>query len=190
MVEFALIVPVLLLLVFGIIEYGVAFNADSNVNSSSRAGGRTAAILSTDPQMEFNAASAAATALDITPGTIEGNPTVCVGPVVGVNTNPCNLAQSETLSLVHVGGAGNPLWTVKVGNNPPGVYPATDNWPVATRKFGCPAVNGVFDKVAVRVEIKHKLLVPGIFSVFSGTSTPTLGATSVFQLEPVPSTSC
>ena len=188
LVEFALIVPVLLLLVFGIIEYGVAFNADSNVNQSARAGGRTAAILSTDPQMEFNAAAAAATALSISPATISGNPQVCVGPISGSDTNPCNSAQAEKLTLVRQGG----VWIVNVpGQSGPGIYPPTDNWPVASRKFGCPSVGGAFDKVAVRVSIQHKLLVPGLFAIFWGnTNTPTLSATSVFQLEPVPSTSC
>ena len=41
MVEFAMILPLLVLLTFGIIEFGVAFNASSSVSQSSRAGGRT-----------------------------------------------------------------------------------------------------------------------------------------------------
>ena len=62
MVEFAMILPLLVLLTFGIIEFGVAFNASSSVSQASRAGGRTAAIFSTDPQLEFNAGLAAANA--------------------------------------------------------------------------------------------------------------------------------
>ena len=73
LVEFALIVPLLLLLVFGIIEFGFLFNADSNVNQAARAGGRTAAILSTDPQMGFRAAEAAANSLGISPSSITGD---------------------------------------------------------------------------------------------------------------------
>ena len=52
-----MILPLLVLLTFGIIEFGVAFNASSSVSQASRAGGRTAAIFSTDPQLEFNAGS-------------------------------------------------------------------------------------------------------------------------------------
>jgi Flp pilus assembly protein TadG len=78
MVEFAMILPLLVLLTFGIIEFGVAFNASSNVSQSSRAGGRTAAIFSTDPQLEFNAALAAANALDVSPNSITGPPVICV----------------------------------------------------------------------------------------------------------------
>src|SRR3954468_4974371 len=78
MVEFALILPLLVLLTFGIIEFAIAFNTDSNINQAGRAGGRTAAILSTDPQMAFKAGAAAATSLDVQPGTVVGNPTVCI----------------------------------------------------------------------------------------------------------------
>ena len=70
MVEFAMILPLLVLLTFGIIEFGFAFNTSSDVSQASRAGGRTAAIFSTDPQLEYNAAQAAATALNISPNSI------------------------------------------------------------------------------------------------------------------------
>src|SRR5215813_7676163 len=80
MVEFALILPLVVLLTFGIIEFAIAFNADSNINQAGRAGGRTDAILSTDPQMGLKAAAAAATALDLSPGQVEGVPSVCVAP--------------------------------------------------------------------------------------------------------------
>ena len=192
LVEFALIVPLLLLLVFGIIEFGFLFNADSNVNQSARAGGRTAAILSTDPQMGFKAAEAAANALGVDPASITGTPTVCVGLFSPVNPNQCT-QEVTSVSLVHLGTPGSPVWTVVVGNNQPGVYPPTDGWPLDQRHFGC-AQNGqpgTFDKVVVHVSIKHRLIIPGMFSVFlGGTNTPTVSSTSVFQLEPVPSTSC
>ncbi len=196
MVEFAIVLPLILLLLFGIIEYGIAFNADSNVNQSARAGGRSAAILSADPQMEFKAAEAAAAALNITPGSISQNPQVCVGPVVGgTDIDPCNDPRAETFTLVHLGTPGAPLWAISGPGINPGTntYPANDNWPVATRNFGCPKNGqpGTFDQVVVRVVIKHKLLVPGLFAVFFGnTNTPTLSSSSVFQLEPVSATSC
>jgi Flp pilus assembly protein TadG len=192
LVEFALIVPVLLLLVFGIIEYGVAFNASSNVNQSARAGGRAAAILSTDPELEFNAAAAAAVGLSIDPSSIQGTPQVCVGPVLGTDTNPCDNPNTEILSLVHQGTANAPLWAIQAPGYQPGQIPTTpDAWPLASRHYGCAANGGTFDKVAVRVSVQHKLIIPALFSKFVGnTSTPTLSATAIFQLEPVPSSAC
>ncbi len=192
LVEFALIVPLLLLLVFGIIEFGFLFNTNSNVNQAARAGGRTAAILSTDPQMGYRAAEAAANSLDISPASIVGTPTVCVAEFDPANPNKCT-TNATSVTLTHLGTPGSPVWTVVVNGNPPGQYPANDGWPVADRNYGCSKNNlpGTYDKVIVHVEIQHKLIIPGLFSVFlGGTNTPTVSANSVFQLEPVPSNSC
>lgn len=192
LVEFALIVPLLLLLVFGIIEFGLLFNADSNVNQAARAGGRTAAILSTDPQMGYRAAEAAANSLGISPSSVTGTPTVCVGLFDPADPNRCT-KNVTSVSLTHLGTPGSPVWTVVVNGNPPGQYPPTDGWPVALRNYGCSTNGqpGTYDKVVVHVAIEHKLVIPGLFSTFlGGSNTPTVSATSVFQLEPVPSTSC
>ncbi len=43
-VEFALVMPILLLLVFGIIEFGYMLNRDTIVNNSSRDGAREASV--------------------------------------------------------------------------------------------------------------------------------------------------
>ena len=192
LVEFAVVAPLLLLLTFGIIEFAVLLNADSNVTQSTRAGGRSAAISSTDPQMEFKAAEAAATALDISPSSITGAPTVCVGRYNPTSSDPCGDFVVR-LTLVHTGAPSGPKWQVQSGALPPGVYPPTDNWPVANRNFGC-ARNGqpgTFDKVVVHVSVAHDLLVPALFKVFfGGNSSPALKSSSVFALEPVPSSSC
>ena len=46
--EFTLVLPVLILLVFGIIEFGLAFRTHQIVTNSAREGARTAVIPSTD----------------------------------------------------------------------------------------------------------------------------------------------
>src|SRR5882757_7712935 len=111
MVEFAMILPLLVLLTFGIIEFGVAFNASSSVSQSSRAGGRTAAIFSTDPQLEFNAAQAAATALDVSPTSIQGTPVICVAKYIA-GADPCvnngSNFSSLPINVVHPGTASAP----------------------------------------------------------------------------------
>ena len=45
LVEFALILPVLLLLVFGIIQFGIIFNGQISVTSAAREGARVAVVL-------------------------------------------------------------------------------------------------------------------------------------------------
>lgn len=46
MVEFALVLPVLLLLVFGIIEFGIVYNAKITITNAAREGARKAAVTS------------------------------------------------------------------------------------------------------------------------------------------------
>lgn len=196
MVEFALILPLLALLTFGIIEFAVAFNTDSNINQAGRAGGRTAAILSTDPQMAFKAGAAAATSLNLQPGTVTGNPSVCIAKFNPAAPQQCDNNQFATkMTMSHPTGPNNPTWVMNnsVGDPPAGPYTIPDNWPVASREFGCPKNGnpGIYDKVIIRVVARHKLLVPGLFSEFFGNdAAPAFTAVAVFQLEPSPHTSC
>lgn len=44
LVEFALVLPILLLLTMGIIQYGIIFNATNSVSQIAREGGRSAAV--------------------------------------------------------------------------------------------------------------------------------------------------
>ena len=62
MVEFAIIAPLLLLLVFGIIEFGRAYNAQNSLTHAAREGAREYAI-SQDPMAGEAAAKNAATSL-------------------------------------------------------------------------------------------------------------------------------
>jgi hypothetical protein len=193
MVEFALVMPLIVLLTFGIIEFAIAFNTDSNINQAGRAGGRTAAILSTDPQMAYKAGAAAATSLDISPGTVTGTPTVCVAKFNPVQPTSCtNNSFATVMTLVHPGKPNSPVWQI-ADEDDDGNFPPADNWPVNQRNYGCPVGNtpGTFDKVIVLVQANHKLLVPGLFSVFfNNDASPKFTATAVFQLEPVSTNTC
>jgi len=72
-VEFALILPVLVLLVMGLIEFSLLFNAQISVTNAAREGARVMAIHN-DPSLAKNAAIAAAPSLS--PGLVAGNITV------------------------------------------------------------------------------------------------------------------
>ncbi len=60
LVETALILPVLLLLLTGIIDFGLLFNSYLVVSNASREGARQAAVGKTDAQIRSAAANAAA----------------------------------------------------------------------------------------------------------------------------------
>jgi Flp pilus assembly protein TadG len=53
-VEFALVVPLLLLLLWGIVDIGRAFYTLNNLASAVREGARTAAVMATDPTIAAN----------------------------------------------------------------------------------------------------------------------------------------
>jgi Flp pilus assembly protein TadG len=51
-VEFALVVPILLLLVFGIVDFGMMLNRDTMVNNASRDGVRAASLGATSTEVK------------------------------------------------------------------------------------------------------------------------------------------
>ena len=74
MVEFALILPLLIVLVFGIIEFGRAFNANISLTHAAREGAREYAITQ-DASAGVAAATGAATSLN--PGDMNFTVSAC-----------------------------------------------------------------------------------------------------------------
>ncbi|MGD9798357.1 MAG: TadE/TadG family type IV pilus assembly protein, partial [Acidimicrobiia bacterium] len=71
-VEFALILPVLVLLVFGIIEFGMAFKSSLTVTSATRSGARTASALPRESNFHEATANAVARSVSTLPdGAVE-----------------------------------------------------------------------------------------------------------------------
>ncbi len=75
-VEFALILPLLVLLIFGIIEFGRIYNLYLGVTHSAREGARIASVRNgtgeTDAEIKANIVERSA--LDITPSNVEIDP--------------------------------------------------------------------------------------------------------------------
>ncbi|HEX2947182.1 MAG TPA: TadE/TadG family type IV pilus assembly protein [Clostridia bacterium] len=82
LVETALMLPVILLLLLGIIDFGLLFNNYMVVSNASREGARTAAIGSTDAQITAAAGNAAAS-LDPAKLTITITPDEATGRASG-----------------------------------------------------------------------------------------------------------
>jgi Flp pilus assembly protein TadG len=79
MVEFALVLPVLVLLLFGIIEFTRAYNAKTTMTHAAREGARTLALRGTvaDAQARVRASS---------PSLNQNNVTITTTPASGVCT--------------------------------------------------------------------------------------------------------
>lgn len=86
LVEFALLLPLLLLIIVGIIEFGRAFNSQIELTGAAREAARTMAVTSDQTLARNNAISAAA-ALNpaLAPGQIAFSLGTCVGQPANTN---------------------------------------------------------------------------------------------------------
>ena len=95
LVEFALVVPMLLLMLVGIIEFGRAWNMSQVVTDAARQGARTAAVLNPDPSASVDSVRAVVAAA-LQSGNVDPN-------AVGVNVQVDNFqAGSNTPVTVTV----------------------------------------------------------------------------------------
>lgn len=105
-VELAIVLPVLILLVFGIIEWSIYFNRLQGLQAAAREGARVAAL----PQStQSDVTAKVKAALD---GVLPGgaSPTVTVSPS---SSNPCDLQPAGTSVTVTVKATTDldiPLW--------------------------------------------------------------------------------
>jgi Flp pilus assembly protein TadG len=185
LVEFALVVVLMMTLVFGIVEFSLAWNVKSQASAAVRAGGRTASALTRSDNLTANAADAVGAALksipsdepkyvmvyEVTPGNDGSPPATCAA----------NCAQYR--------------WDAPTQKFITNSRMAGSGWPATAQQnnISCGGNPGVgadqFDQVGVYVKVDHPFIaiqnfVPGM------ASTVTLDPHSVFKLEPSSSTAC
>jgi Flp pilus assembly protein TadG len=102
-VEFALVVPVLLLLLFGIVEFSKAFNAQATLSAAAREAARTMA-LANDATQARSAAVAAASSLGVGASSIAITPATCVAD--GTSTVTVTVTYHQTFATGLLGGSG------------------------------------------------------------------------------------
>jgi len=103
-VEFALVAPLLILLVFGIVEFGITYNRVQGLHAAAREGARLASLPQTT---SGQITSRVNEALDGIP--LDGAPTITITPNTG---QPCNLRSGQTVKVT-VQATSNldiPLW--------------------------------------------------------------------------------
>jgi Flp pilus assembly protein TadG len=83
-VEFALVLPILLLLVMGIVECGRAYHIQTTLSGAAREGVRVMALQ--DDPAAARAAAKAATTFAVTDDQISVTPTTCSGSTAGTAT--------------------------------------------------------------------------------------------------------
>jgi Flp pilus assembly protein TadG len=161
-VEAAIIVPLLILLTFGVIEYGIAFRESGAIKASSRAGVRAASAMPRNTLYLQTAADAVSAAMgDVSNSTPQelwiyhastsgGHPTTCA--------TECALFTWNGTKFVQTGG---------------------NAW-AADQQNACTSADNVDlpQQIGVFVKAKHKMI-----TAFFGKETM-LTSTSVMRLEP------
>jgi len=99
-VEFALIVGVLAMLIFGMLQFGVAFFQLQNLRSAAREGARVGAVGATVSEVKAQTSASSLNALPANSGAIEvhysDNPANGWGPPLASATRACPTADQQT----------------------------------------------------------------------------------------------
>jgi uncharacterized protein (UPF0333 family) len=108
LVEFALILPVFILLVVGVIDFGFAFNTWNSAQNAAREGARFAAVSNSAPSIKTRAIAADG-GIGLAPGsvTLSCNRPYPNGPGTPGNPNPVNTTFYDCSQLLSATGCTN-----------------------------------------------------------------------------------
>ncbi len=170
LVEFAIILPLLMTITFGIIEFSGAYHDSAIAADAARAGGRVGSALATQPGYATSVADAADAAFATLPSDAPQELWIYKAnangyPGTGSSFNTCG---ANCIKYV---------WnsSTKAFGSPQG-----GGWPATTHQV-CTVP---YDEIGVFVKINHKF-----FTGFFGSSV-TITDHSVFRFEPVPTSVC
>ncbi len=90
-VEFALVLPLLVLLVFGIVQFGIAYNRVQGLQAAAREGARRGSL----PQTTQSEISSRVTS-SLAGVPFSGSPTISISPN---NSQPCNNNSGGTVTV-------------------------------------------------------------------------------------------
>ena len=166
LIEAAIVMPLLLTLVMGIIEFGMVFSDMQTVGSSTRAGARAAVAYSRQDGYDIQAVDAVTAALT---ARTSGTPQEMWIYKVGSGTEPSTPGCAADCRH-YVWDSTTETW----------VYQAGSDW-LFTDMQACKLP---LDHLAVRVKVKHDM-VTGLFG-----DSITLTDTTVMRLEPQPLSVC
>jgi TadE-like protein len=171
LIETVIILPLVLLVVFGIIEFSSAYHDASVTSDASRAGGRIASAQARNPDYATNAAAAVATALRTLPKDAPQELWIYKANAQGY---PGSGTDFDTCGASCIKFTWNPDasdWNTTT---------AGGGWAAATHQV----CSEPFDQIGVYVKIRHDF----VTKLFGATLD--LDDHSVFRFEPTPSAVC
>ena len=172
LVETAILIPVVLAITFGLIEFSSAYQSSSVASAASRSAARVASAEALLPNYATDAATAAATALHTIPNNEPVEMWVYRAAANGYPESG-NFTSCTTNCIKYAW-----LPTTKAFDT---ANPTGNGWPYTSQN----ACNqNAWDSVGVYVKLNHKFLT-GLFG-----SKITLADHAVFRLEPAPTQLC
>jgi Flp pilus assembly protein TadG len=162
LVEAAFVFPILVLLVFGVIEYGMTFKDSLTLSSSTRAGARTASSLARVDAYDTTTAAA----IDVAMSAISNDAPQKLVIFKAVNGKPIGTVDACTSCLTFSWDQASHTWK-KTGGS----------W-LATSHNACVGTNGPPNEVGVYIKARHTFLT-GLFG-----DGITLTDTTIMRFEP------
>jgi TadE-like protein len=178
LVEFAVSVPVIVLLLFGMLEFGFAFSHNLTLEYATREGARSGSALG--------------------PGTanvpcaqVDNQIIAAVQRVLTSPGSPIDITRISAVRIYKADAAGNPAGSSTTNTWVPGTGPTVDgvplkfkssvvNWNACTRDNG-----GNPDSLGVSLAYSYKLVSPlGIFLGMTGTPAFSMSDRTVMALNP------
>jgi len=178
LVEFAVSVPVFVLLLFGMLEFGFAFSHNLTLEYATREGARVGAALG--------------------PGTtnvpcaqVDDQVIAAVQRVLTSPGSPVDINRISSIRIYKAASSGAPLGSSTTNTWIPGTGPTVDgvplkfkssvvNWSACSRNNG-----GSPDSIGISLVYSYKLISPlGIFLGMSGTPAFTMSDRTVMALNP------
>lgn len=176
MVEAAIVLPVLLLVLFGILEFGLMFRTALTISDATRSGARVAAA---QPRLDgFHTSAAAAVSGAL---SAAGVPDDQVGMLVVYRADPTTGGlRSGGTTDAQIEGCTTDCWKFRwnTATSRYEVLGATPSWP-ASRQYAC-GIESQTDYLGVYVKATHEFL-SGFFR-----DEQTLTERTVMRLEPLP----
>jgi hypothetical protein len=171
-VEFAIILPLLMTITFGIIEYSGAFHDSAIAADASRAGGRVGSALATQPGYTTSVVDAVDAAVATLPSDSPQELWIYKANVNGYPGTGTDFSSCGANCIKY-------LWSSSTKSFNMGA-PQGGGWPAASHQV----CTEPYDEIGVFVKIKH--------TFFTGFFGPNITITdhSVFRFEPVPTSVC
>jgi Flp pilus assembly protein TadG len=172
LVETVILLPLVLLIVFGVVEFSSAYHDASVTSDATRAGGRIASAQARNPSYATNAAQSVAAALKTLPAQEPQELWIYKANAKGYPGSGTDFASCTTKCIKYTWNSATDDWNYAT--------PGGGGWDATTHQV----CSEPFDQIGIYVRIRHDF-VTNLFGAQIG-----LDDHSVFRFEPTPSAVC